>query len=268
MNRLMPSDSTLAIYKDLWRLEVWLRRLVYVELKTKFGSQLEAQFDKAKRILLNDQAYHHMPTAEDQLISYMLFPGLLKMIEAHWTLFEPYLMPLKQWDARSEEIIQVRNRVAHFRQGHADDGARLKQFLRDLDPKLWGLCVSLTECRILMRPTEDSVVAQFGDLEDPPYRQLSDGSWARFGTTDPSTPIAIQMDVLKRPWAPLERNAVGREGYIYSVYIYAKGGRHFKLQRVLEQTRWLHQNALFIELGAYFSRSRAAFQADLGQCFS
>lgn len=244
MNRLTASEGTLAVYKDLWQLEVWLRRLVYIELKTKYGRTLEAQFDKAKDFLKKSQAYHHMPAAEGELVSYMLMRGLLIMIERHWDLFEPYLMPQKQWDARMDEIEHIRNRVAHFRHGHSDDHERVKQLLRDLDPKFWSLCVSLDELEVVM--FDDPVVTAFTTLEDMPYRRLDDGRLLRCGSSDPTMTTAFQLSVFKRPWAPLERDAAGREGYFYRAHFYAKGGRYVQFPEVLRQTRRLHDDVLFI----------------------
>lgn len=264
MNRMTPSEETFALYKDLWQLEVWLRRLVYVELKAKYGPAMAGQFHKAKTILQNDQAFHHMPTTEGQLISYILLPGLMVLIDAHWSIFEDYLLPRKQWDARMEEIVQIRNRVAHFRHGHADDGPRVRQMLRDLDPKMWRLCVSLSTVNVMMRPTVDPVVAAFVHMEDLPYVEVRPNEWARCGTKEPHAAMAFQLDVIKRPWANLAPSACDEEGYIYQAYFYARGGRHIQVERVLERMNWLSDDILLLGLGGLSDSLTLLLPAKLG----
>jgi hypothetical protein len=116
----------IATYARLWQLETWLRQMVYIELRAAFGNSWAQQVAGGPtRSLSADLRLTHMPTPEQNPISYVTFSGLQKTIENHWTCFATYLPPQNLWTAKLEEVSQIRNRVAHFRVGHNDDLERV-----------------------------------------------------------------------------------------------------------------------------------------------
>ncbi|MGS2619676.1 hypothetical protein ACVCAH_35115 [Micromonospora sp. LZ34] len=108
-------------YVRLWQLETWLRQMAYVELRALFGGGWHQQIAPPGKALSNDLQLTHMPGPERFPISYVTFGSLLRTINNNWSLFEPYLPPQDLWQAKLVEVSQIRNRVAHFRQGHYDD---------------------------------------------------------------------------------------------------------------------------------------------------
>src|SRR4051794_7882071 len=81
-------------YVRLWQLETWLRQMVYVELRAKFGRGWQQEIAALPtRSLTNDLRLTHMPTREQFPVSYIDFSVLLRTIDNHWDLFNPYLPP-------------------------------------------------------------------------------------------------------------------------------------------------------------------------------
>ena len=136
----------LSTYARLWQLETWLRRMVYVELRALRGDDWSAGI-KAEAHYKADKRLSHMPTPEEDPLSYITFSQLTGLISNNWNGFGCYFPPENIWLAKLEEIGQIRNRVAHFRSGHADDHPRLLQFLRDLDRGFWTFCTSYNNAR-------------------------------------------------------------------------------------------------------------------------
>lgn len=65
-------ERTLHTYARLWQLETWLRRMVYVELKAKLGNNWQSvvRVDRSNGPLKADKALVHMPTPEEDPLSY------------------------------------------------------------------------------------------------------------------------------------------------------------------------------------------------------
>ena len=76
------SDRTLQTYARLWQLETWLRRMVYVELRAKLGDdwQRAVRVDKSNGPLKSDKALVHMPTPEEDPLSYAQLSELRRII--------------------------------------------------------------------------------------------------------------------------------------------------------------------------------------------
>ena len=96
-----------------------------------------------------------------------------------WTLFEPYLPPQNLWDAKMEELQQIRHRVAHFRVGHEDDQRRVKQVLRDIDDGFWRFCASYNEHHPVLPASKDPIMRRFLHLDPFPWTKCRDGAWAQ-----------------------------------------------------------------------------------------
>ena len=97
----------LSTYARLWQLETWLRRMVYVELRAlraddwDKGIDVDVPFKADKRL-------RHMPTPEKDVLSYITFSQLTRLISDNWNAFDCYLPPQNIWLAKLEEIGQIR----------------------------------------------------------------------------------------------------------------------------------------------------------------
>jgi hypothetical protein len=87
--------------------------------------------------------------------------------------------PTTIWEAKLEEVSQIRHRVAHFRRGHRDDLQRVLQLMRDLDQGFWRFCTSYNDPTPVLPQSDDPVVSHFLHLDLMPWTQVSDGKWAR-----------------------------------------------------------------------------------------
>jgi hypothetical protein len=150
----------LSTYARLWQLETWLRRMVYVELRALYGDDWSKGINVDKH-LNADKRLTHMPTPEKDPLSYITFSQLARLISENWDAFGCYLPPQNIWEAKLEEVGQIRNRVAHFRSGHADDHARVLQFLRDIDRGFWTFCTSYNNPQPILPATDDPITAHF-----------------------------------------------------------------------------------------------------------
>src|SRR3989304_3970711 len=113
------SERVLHTYARLWQLETWLRRMVYVELRAQLGDDWKSKVkvEKAEFPRKEDKALVHMPTPEEDPLSYVQLSELCRIISENRRLFDPFLPPKKVWEGRIEEITPARHRRRHVRQG-------------------------------------------------------------------------------------------------------------------------------------------------------
>lgn len=258
-------ERVLQTYSRLWQFEIWLRRLVYVELRSLMGDNWEQKIRGAEGPRKADKRLTHMPTVEDDPLSYAQFSELCRIILDDWRLFEPFLPPKSIWDAKLEEISQIRHRVAHFRRGHHDDLQRVVQFLRDIDKGFWHFCTSYNHPSPVLPPSDDPVVSHFLDLDLFPWSKLMDGKWARIGIADPEARFTVTIEVLCRPWATWSTPAAGKEGLLYDVMIYARHLRHLDYDRFLDKTLGLHSHIVHICLDSGANSIHFTVPACLGK---
>jgi hypothetical protein len=129
--------------------------VVYMKLKAFYGmdwwDEAEKALNRARvpvelttRYLAKDKQHPHISTPENDPLWFISFESLLKIIfDARlWKLFEVYFTTKKLLRVRFEEILPIRNRVAHCRNVHAYDVSRLEQLTRDLDQGFWHFCKS------------------------------------------------------------------------------------------------------------------------------
>jgi hypothetical protein len=69
-------EGVLDTYARLWQFETWLRRLVYVELRAFAGDNWTSTVRCAERSKDADKRLTHMPTPEDDPLSYAQFSEL------------------------------------------------------------------------------------------------------------------------------------------------------------------------------------------------
>lgn len=163
-------DRILQTYSRLWQLETWMRCMVYVELRALEGDSwtTKVRLEKVERSQEADKALIHMPTPEEDPLSYAQLSELRRIIRENRSLFDPFLPPEKIWDARMDEIAQVRHRVAHFRRANEHDLNRVVHLLRDIDKGFWRFCTSYNDKHPVLPQTDDPVVAHFFPLDPLP----------------------------------------------------------------------------------------------------
>jgi hypothetical protein len=125
-----------ALFGRWWQLETYLREVVYTELRAKYGLKWLTVVDRvvAKRAVKDEiNAYIRSADADD-VLAYADTAILLALIDEHWPLFEPVLVPKQRWDGLTDLLLVIRHRSAHCRRPHRDDLERLELALRELEP--------------------------------------------------------------------------------------------------------------------------------------
>ncbi|MGU7772316.1 hypothetical protein ACV229_19355 [Burkholderia sp. MR1-5-21] len=260
------SPQVLETYAHLWQFETWLRRLVYVQLRALDGDSWESKINaaKAKMPKDNDKRMTHMPTPEDDVLSFVQLSELKRVISDHWRLFEAYMPPKTIWDAKLEEVLAIRHRVAHFRSLHRDDLPRVVQFLRDIDQGFWRFVTSYNNPHPVLPQSDDPVVAHFLPLDLIPWRQTTDGAWARIGSADSRERFTVTVEVLAMPWGEWKVPISGREGFLYNVTIFGRGQQYLDYSRLLRSTTKLHDHVVYISLDRGATQVRFTVPACLG----
>jgi hypothetical protein len=125
----------IALYARWWQVERWLRDLAYLNLRAAWGSQWKSRLHNQVAHYARGDSLSHLAAPDNAApIAYLDFGRLLQLIDAEWSLFEPYLPSRVVWAGRAQELATIRKRVGHLRRPHIDDRARLEQALRDLEP--------------------------------------------------------------------------------------------------------------------------------------
>lgn len=254
----------LDTYARLWQLETWLRRLVYIELRALAGDGWEAGVRKADGPREADKRLTHMPTPETDPLSYVHFGEVRRLIGDHWRLFAPFLPPRTIWEAKLEEVAQIRHRVAHFRLGHEDDLQRVVQLLRDIDKGFWRFCTSYNDPHSVLPYSEDSVVERFLPLDLLPWQEVREREWARVGFIDPQAAFTVTVEVLLRPWAAWSIPVAGKEGMLYEITIFVRHVRHLEYDRFLKGTQSIHKHLVHICLDSAAKDIRITIPTILG----
>ena len=254
----------LSTYARLWQLETWLRRMVYVELRALRGDQWEKGLPSTSNSFEADKRLTHMPTPETDSLSYAQLSTLKKVISDNWELFKGYFPPESIWNAKLEEISQIRHRVAHFRKGHLDDYQRLLQFLRDIDQGFWTFCTSYNDAQPVLPASDDPVVSHFLPYDPFPWTEVGEKKWARIGVADPALVLGVTVEVLRRPWAPAASPIDGHEGYLYDVRISGRDGRSFDYAAFLEGTKVIHSHLAHLMFDSVARSVRLTIPALLG----
>lgn len=266
--RLVPElpQSVLDTYARLWQFETWLRRMVYVELRALKGDDWAASIERQRieEAQKADKRLIHMRTPEQDLLSYMQLSQLKQIIRDHRQVFDPYLPPKNQWEAKTEEVEFIRHRVAHFRAPNADDLRRVEQLLRDLDQGFWRFCTSYNDAQPVLPLTSDPVVAHFLPLDLLPWREVEKNKWARVGHIDPGESFGATVEALRRPWASWSTPVAGNAGLLYDVTLYTRRSRYLDYGGLLENTRALHSHIVYICLAHHADDIRLTIPAVLG----
>lgn len=208
--RLGVPPASLALYARWWQLESWLRELVYVELRARYGSRWEDVVRAASGRQSQDATYTHMQGPDTQNpLAYLDYSQIVSLIDENWDMFAYALLTKKAWDGRQEELKRIRHRIGHMRRPHPDDLGRLEQTLRDLER---GTFVAL---------------ASYNDGETPDLDEHTDAvtrGWLRGEHEDAQrlishalrqyeTRLILQSSV--RPWVPAGRRTGHGEGHLW-----------------------------------------------------
>ena len=158
----VPAEAQ-RLFRMCWQLENWLRTIVYVELR---ANQVDWEDPIRSKVqnwpphsLTSDKRLHHMATPHQAALSYLTFGQLWDVVSHadNWGLFAPYFPPKDNTDVRISEVKAIRNRVAHFRDPHPRDTARLELFMRDMESGIRRFCDRYTVAKIPRDPAEDPV---------------------------------------------------------------------------------------------------------------
>lgn len=184
-----------ALYARWWQLEGWLRQLAYFVLRSAWGVTWEDQVhNKARKYLDNDNLAHLSGPDDGDLLAYLDFGLLLKLIEGQWDLFEPFLLPKEIWVGRCAEFGTIRNRIAHLRHPADRDLERVETTLADIEQgyrKAWTAVSTTAEPGD--RPT-DPVIQ---DYRRGKIRSLIDSARFRYG----KYALGFSLQVSQMPWA-------------------------------------------------------------------
>ena len=213
----MPSAS-LALYARWWQLETWLRELIYVELRAKYGTGWNQVVSLAAGRQSKDATFTHMtgPDNENPL-AYLDYSQLLKIIDDHWDLFSYALVTRRSWDGRQDDLTQIRHRIGHLRKPHPDDLARIEQTLRDLER---GSFIAFASYNRKDQPDpqkrSDPITNGWIKAQHPTARRLIDHAASQYETT-------LNVQVSRRPWAAWPNDLVGAPGILWHADFYMAG---------------------------------------------
>lgn len=176
---------TVDVYLRIFQLETWLRELVYLELKARFGATWWAEANEAlkrshaagisaEKSLKADSRHPHMSTPENDPLWFLSFDSLLKIIfdRKLWKRFETYLTTRRLLKAKFEEISPIRNRIAHCRSLHPDDLERLTRLMKDIDQGFWNFCTSYNNEWSLEPYKDDPILGHFAEERLPSSLEL------------------------------------------------------------------------------------------------
>lgn len=257
------NKESVILYARLWQFEKWLRELVYIELKSKKGRGW-FNFKKTKNTYDSDKAVTHIPTADENPLSFTTFTELVKLIRNNWNLFSEYLPPKNVWEVKLDEIVHIRNRVAHFRSGHRDDIERLLQLMRDIDNGFWLFCTDYNDLQAILPPDSDAVAKKYVDLDPVSFKEFAPNQWARYGVVPDDLRYTLSINLIKRRWAETAQVIDEAPGYIYTVDIHLRDGRQFDYQDFLLSMKRYKADIIHICLDRYSNSVRVTIPAVLG----
>jgi hypothetical protein len=251
------SDNTFRAFLRLYQLETWTREMVYLELKAYYGldwwNEAESALRRARipvhlteRYLARDKRHPHISTPENDPLWFISFDSLLKVIfdPKHWKLFKSYFTTKGLLRMRLEEILPIRNRVAHCRSLHTYDVDRLNQFMRDFDQGFWRFCTS------------------YGDQYQFTNTLAKNDVYSYFMTAKKEN---INLFYSMRPYVRGRKPKVQLgPDFIYDFTVYTRyPSRYFDYERILKYTRSVHRFVLHIMLDGSQHSLRVTFPSTL-----
>lgn len=205
--------AAVAGYARWWQLETYVREIVYTELRTRFGpSWPEEVGERALIRAAADQVNRYMASADaEDLLSYVDASRLFRVIDGHWELFEPVLLPQVRWQGQIDTLSPVRHRIAHCRRPHPDDVPRIEQALRDLEGGARTFYLSYAQTAHRLRNREDPLV-------DAWVRRRHESAARLIEHCEQNYDTRFQLGYSVRPWAEgpeQDAEVSGSEGVIW-----------------------------------------------------
>jgi Swt1-like HEPN len=212
IERRVPS-AALAVQARWWQLETWLRFLVYLELRAQFGSRWVTLLPTSSETRAEQDAENaYMPSDASNPLAYLDASKLFDLIGNHevWHLVAYALQKQNRWDGSTDELLAIRNRIAHVRRPNADDLGRVEQALRDLEPGARRALESFNNQAWMPEDPQDPLAVAWvaGDHKDA--RRLLAHAERRYD-------VAFQLEYSIRPWADIPPDAPvsGRSGVLF-----------------------------------------------------
>lgn len=208
----VPSDAV-AFYARWWQLESWLRLLLYLEMRAKWGRSWERKLPKrAHHKAQRDDENRYIPSPDaDSALGYLDFGEVLALLEQDevWRLVEKSLPPRKRWSGLADELRALRNRNAHLRRPHRDDLRRVEQVLRDLERGARTAMESFNQQHPFLSGDDDPVALAWVGREHPDAKRLVDHADRSYG-------VDFSLHYSGRPWANSDREPPisGTPGYL------------------------------------------------------
>ncbi|WP_437304497.1 hypothetical protein [Sorangium sp. So ce388] len=241
--------AAIRLFRLAWQLETWLRLLVYVELRS---ARLDWEEPIKKHAgtwppssLGNDKRLHHMATSHQAELSYLTFSQLWMIIFNNWPLFAPYFPPKPNTEPRVEEIKTIRNRVAHFREPHPQDEARVELFLRDLEPGFRRFCIRYTKAKFPSSPLEDAMFQRLATAwEQVGYGvelQLSDRDWLYAPGRHRLNP---KLNATLQIMTHAGHRHGSMEGVIYRLTLHSNTRRPLNVAEIIDSTSQHHEDII------------------------
>jgi len=209
---VMPPQS-LALYARWWQLETWLRELIYVELRARYGISWIDAIAVASNRQIQDAAYTHMAGADNENpLAYLDYGQLLEVIEQHWNeQFSYALLELMSWKGRQNELKRIRHRIGHMRRPHPDDLGRLEQMLRDLERGTFIALASYNERHVPSpKKHHDPVTEGWIKEQHPTARRLIHHAELQYETT-------LLVRASRRPWTQWPEDLSRAPGVLWHV---------------------------------------------------
>lgn len=192
----VPPDAS-ALHARWWQLESWLRELVYVEMRAKYGADWSSHLtqDPERRVSEDANESGYMPTADAHYsLAYLDLTPLLKLVEQEWDILSHALLPQRTWLGRMDELRVIRNRISHCRRPHADDLGRLEQTLRDLEKGTFEAVSTFNREQYPDHELDDPVVDSWIRGAHPGAVRLIDHCEAQYD-------VRFRLRYSARPWA-------------------------------------------------------------------
>lgn len=187
-------EGALRFFARWWRLESYLRDLVYTELRASDGIDFSDAIDpRALRRAEQDRINDYVPSADaEDVLAYLDVGQLLELIDERWGLFEETLLPSARWAPKIEELRSLRNRISHCRRPHSRDLPRLDMLLDDLEHGAQRFFSSYndTSCEINRRDPFARAWIGGGHERSGLIEHARDQYWTR-----------MHIRLSRRPWA-------------------------------------------------------------------
>lgn len=204
--------SALIFFARWWRLESYLRDLVYTELRAHEGLRYAESLDpQARRRAEKDRVNEYIASADDdELLSYLDAGQLLDLISERWELFEESLLPKERWEPRLDELRSLRNRISHCRRPHSKDLPRLNMLLDDLElgAKRFFFFYNDSSCEFSQRDPFAKAWVKGQHSQASLIKHARDDYWTR-----------MHVRLSRRPWAsdPAGSSVSGVPGYLWHI---------------------------------------------------